>query len=273
MTIAQILNQFPEIESEILLAHVLKQNKEFLYLHGETHITQQQLSAFKKMAKLRLAGLPIAYVTGIKYFYGLPFKVNRDVLIPRPETEWLVERSIRIINRKLKSNPRAKQNIIDVGTGSGCIAISLSKHIDQKYVGLYASDISEKALAVAKKNATTHNVSVSFSHASLLEHTRRKFDLIIANLPYVPASHYIILKEGLKYEPKHAITDGTDTFILITHLLKQAATRLQKDGVIVLETDPSSIKIIKNTAKQYFPKQKLQVFKDLKKVSRYIMIS
>lgn len=262
MTIAQALKKYSAIEADLLLGHVLKQSKEFLYLHDDKKLTSVQQNKFLGMTKKRQTGLPVAYLIGYKYFYGLKFKVNKDVLIPRPETEWIVDKTLQIIGKKPLS-------IIDVGTGSGCIAISLAKNSKAK---IFATDISNRALKVAKENAKINKVKIDFSKHNLLEGVKGKFDVIIANLPYVPVSEYKKFKKNLKFEPKLALTDGTNDFILIEKLLTQASGRLNSNGKILLEIDPLFAMPLKRIVKNLMPNKKCEVFKDLNKLDRYIFI-
>lgn len=288
MTIAEILKQFPEIESDALLSHIIKQPKEFLYVHGDTKLTNKQLAEFIKLAKRRSSGVPLAYVIGYKYFYGLKFAVNRHVLIPRPESEWLVDKALKFIranqsegkkplsskreSKKLPKNfNKRKLKVIDVGTGSGCIAISIAKHTKNS-VQTSATDISLKTLAVAQNNAKCHDVTIQFYHSDLLSGIRGKFDIIIANLPYVPVTDYIILRESLKHEPMHALTDGTDNSTLIQKFAEQALKKLAPNGIILLEIDPSSKPILQKLKKK-MPSASMKFAKDLRGLWRYCLIA
>ncbi|HEX3095881.1 MAG TPA: HemK/PrmC family methyltransferase, partial [Patescibacteria group bacterium] len=134
MTIAESLKKYKDIEADLLLGAVLKQSKEFLYLHPDKVLTAGQTKKLADMVKKRKAGMPAAYLLGYKYFYGLEFKVNQHVLIPRPESEWLVDETLKIISQKLKRNAKEPLKVLDVGTGSGCLAISIAKNADKKRV-------------------------------------------------------------------------------------------------------------------------------------------
>jgi release factor glutamine methyltransferase len=218
--------------------------------------------------------VPVAYILGYKYFYGLKFKVNRHVLIPRPETEWLVDKTLEIIDQKFKASPTKTLKILDVGTGSGCIPISIAANIAKKWtpkkvkikVKIYGSDISHSALKVAQDNAKTQKVKVNLNQRDLLSGTTGKFDIIIANLPYVPQKDYEKYYDNLQHEPKLALTDGTDQFILIRKFLQQSKKNLAKNGYILLETDPVSTKIIKSI----FAKAKFK--EDIHGLIRYAII-
>lgn len=253
MTLREILKKYSAIEIEILLEHVLKKPKEFLFMHPETKLTAAQLVKLDGYIKRRIKGEPIAYLVGYKYFYGLKFKVTKDTLIPRPETEWLVDQVIKL---------GAGKKILDMGTGSGCIAISIAKNIKTH---IHAADISSGALSIAKQNAKLHHAKVMFFKSNLFSNLPYKYDFIIANLPYVPVADYKKLKGNLKHEPKSALTDGTKTGDkIISNFLKQAKDHLNPGGKIFLEIDPSQIKA--------FVGYPAKIYKDLKHLDRYAII-
>lgn len=256
MTISEALKKYSQIEADLLLGHVLNKGKEFLYMHGEKKLTALQQKKFETMTAKRKKGMPVAYLLGYKYFYGLKFKVTPNVLIPRPESEWLVEEVLRLT----KSKPKVK--ILDVGTGSGAIAISIAKSSKAR---VFASDISAKALSVAKANAKANNVKVSFIKSDLLKEVKGKFDIIIANLPYVPISDYKNLLKNLKFEPKLALTDGRDDFRLVLNLVEQAKDHLSPQGTLLLEVDPKSFKYLE----PYQPK----AYRDINRLCRFAVIN
>ena len=262
MTISQALKLYADIEIELLLGHALKQSKEFLYMHPRLKLTPQQTSKLNKLAEKRRAGMPIAYLLGHKYFYGLKFKVTKDTLIPRPETEWLVEKTVDIVNRKLNSKTRSVLRILDMGTGSGCIAISLSKLLDGNKVTIEASDISSKALTVAIENSLTHKAPVKFVQSNLFDKITGRYDIVIANLPYVPVKEYRKLTQALKHEPRTAITDDTDDFKLIRTFLANVKKYLKKDGIVLMEVDPATPGSLKISSKL--------IHKDFQGLKRYL---
>lgn len=265
MTIADALKQYSSLEIEILLGHLLNKSKEFLYLHRELKLTPAEVEKLAEMAVNRTKGTPVAYVTGHKHFYGLNFKVSPNVLIPRPETEWIVEESLKVINKKLKDKKRKVVRVLDVGTGSGAIAVSIAFASDPSKVQVFATDISDKALAVAKQNANAAKVIINFSKHDLLTGVKGKFDIITANLPYVPESDYKKFYDNLQYEPKLALSDGTDDFILIKKLLTQLPSRLNKEAVVLLEIDPKAADLKINGYRK-------SIVKDLKGLNRFIKL-
>ena len=264
MTIAETLKKYTDVESDLLLSHVLNKTKEFLYLHPEKKLTELQCKKFIWLANQRRHGVPVAYLLGYKFFYGLKFKVNRDVLIPRPETEWLVDKSMQILTAKLKRPNITKLKVLDLATGSGCIGISIAKHTKNRQVSVFASDVSEKALTVARSNNRLHKTKIKFYHSDLLKDVPSQYDLIIANLPYVPFSDYKKFHSNLKFEPKTALTDGGEDFKLIKKFLKQVPSSLAKGGVILLEVDPKFFK--SKEAKGW------RVVKDLSGLKRFALM-
>ncbi|MBI4779392.1 peptide chain release factor N(5)-glutamine methyltransferase [Candidatus Falkowbacteria bacterium] len=295
MTIAQSLKlavgklsaekiNLPHLEAEILLSAVLKKPREFILAHGEAGLTKPQIANFKSQIKKRLKGLPIAYLTGAKEFYGLDFIVNKNVLIPRPETELMVEEVLNFTPRG--SRPAA---FIDVGTGSGCIIIALAKqNINGK---LFAIDISAKALTVAKQNARTHNVhkKIKFLKGDLLSplihnsaFKTADSDLIItANLPYgwkAWKNNCSMNTVGLKFEPQIALYAGKNGLELYEKLFKQINyliynTKYKIQNTIMLcEIDPRQTAKIKQLVKRELPEATCQIKKDLSGLDRLAII-
>lgn len=264
MTIKQILSKYSIPESELLLGDVLKQSKEFLYLHPEQKLTSLQDKLFLKLFTSFKKGVPIAYLLGYKDFYGLRFKVSRATLIPRPESEWLVNSAIMIL--KTKTVPQ----VIDIGTGSGCLAISLKVHSPGAEVT--AIDISSQALLVAKFNAKAHKTKIKFRKQSLLRGDKSKYDLIIANLPYVPKKVYNKLLPNLKFEPKSALVDPKQDFNLYEQLLSNLPSRLSPKGVALLEIDPSMKMLLEKWCTKNIPRAHLTFTRDFHGLWRFCEI-
>ena len=213
-------------------------DKSELVLRGERELTSDELEMLQMMVELRLKNVPVAYITGKKEFYGREFKVAPDVLIPRPETEALIN-----IVKELSSDG---QVIVDVGTGSGCIAITLALETNTKLFGI---DISPAALNIARENAERLGASVDFISGDLLANYRgEKPDIVVANLPYVDKSWEWTSPE-LKYEPEVALFSEDGGLFEIKRLIRQAA----KLGVeiLALEADPSQHEKIIDFAKKY----------------------
>jgi len=258
----KILNQknifSSALDAEILLAFVLKKPKEYLYAHPFNNLTIQQFNNFKKLISRRIKHEPVAYITGHKEFYGLNFLVNKKVLIPRPETELLVEETIKIVNN-LTIKQFSNLAIFDVGTGSGCIAIALAKNLPRAKI--IATDISKSALRLAKQNARRHGVSpqITFLRGNLLEPILKipnfKFlisnFIIVANLPYLTTKEWQRSQPEIrKYEPRQALDAGPDGLKYFRELFEQIITyNLQPKSLIFEIGYNQAPKIKKLTAK------------------------
>lgn len=273
MTIRDALRRQPKIESDLLLAHVLDKSREFLYTNPEQRLTNKQWQKFRTLCARRKKSEPVAYLVGYKDFYGLRHKVNKDVLIPRPETEWLVDQALSTLPSLKKKSSKPKLRILDLGTGSGCIAISLAKNLPNDGYGLWGSDISKKALSIAKFNAVKHGAKIKFIRSDLFAKIPGRFDLIIANLPYVPIKDYTRQKNNLKFEPRLALSDGGNTWKLYEKLFRTLRGYINKKALIMLEIDPGSENLIKTWGLKYLPNTNIKFFKDLRGLVRYAVLS
>lgn len=244
VTIAQVLLEasqtlarsgVPESRREAasLLAHVLKRNRTFLIAHGDDELGADSLKSFHAYVERRAAGEPSQYITGSQDFYGRSFIVNPDVLIPRPETELLIEAACKYLG-----HPTSTSLICDVGTGSGCIVITLLHQIpNTSAIGV---DISEAAIAVAEKNARAHEVAdrVSFLVSDCFNALPRhvSFELIVSNPPYVSAAAVLGLQREVRdHEPLVALSPGADGLLVIRRLLNEAPRFLKDNGLLVME--------------------------------------
>jgi release factor glutamine methyltransferase len=220
----------PRLEAEILLAHVLGQNRVYLYTNYDAPVNQNERDKFREFIKRRSQHEPSAYITGTKEFMSLEFIVNPAVLIPRPESELLVERAVKLF----QDQPCV---ICDVGTGSGAIAVSLALYLPQAKV--YATDISPAALATAQANAARLEAEVEFREGDLLSpflDRNNYFDLIVANLPYITADEYQDLEPGVKdYEPVTALLAPGDGLDIYRRLLPQALSVMKPGAYIMME--------------------------------------
>lgn len=224
----------PALEAELLLRHVLGWDKTTFFARLQDTLPPEQRDAFLGLLRQRLAHKPSAYITGRREFYGLDLHVAPGVLIPRPETEHVVEHCLRLGRALCAAERRA--TFVDVGTGSGAIALAVARHLPQ--IEALATDSSPAALAIAAYNAKRLRLAgrVRFLHGNLLEPVPGPLDLIAANLPYVPtAVCESLAPEVREHEPRAALDGGTDGLDLIRRLLGQAAGRLRAGGAIVLE--------------------------------------
>ncbi|MGE5390460.1 MAG: peptide chain release factor N(5)-glutamine methyltransferase [Deltaproteobacteria bacterium] len=230
----------PRLEAELLLAHVLGQSRVYLYANYEAPSNPPEREAYRTLIKRRAAGEPLAYITGTKEFMSLTYQVGPQVLIPRPETELLVEQVIDLVRGTAASSEEMGDppavRICDVGTGSGAIAVSLAYYLPGS--SLSAVDLSAAALETAQANALRNEVYVEYHHGDLLAPLAgtQPFDYIVANLPYIPESEYLALDRGiLEYEPREALLAGGDGLDLYRLLLPQALDLLKPGGYIVYE--------------------------------------
>lgn len=265
-------------EAEIILGHIINKDRAYILAHPENKINWRQHIKFNRLIRQRGSGVPLAYLTGHKEFFGLDFFVNKNVLIPRPDTEILVESAIAII-----SNTQYQITLIDIGTGSGCIPISILKTLQHKNIEAHAIDISKKALRVAKKNAEKHNVKINFHQGDLLAPILRNCELtansseiiITANLPYLTQTQFDT-EPSIKKEPKLAlIADNKNGLSLYEKLLKQLQSlifNLQSSVTLLLEIDPSQTIEIKNIIQKLLPTASIIIKKDLAGHDRVVII-
>ena len=216
------------LEAELLLAHMLKVERSWLYAHGEELLAEDQCSTFESLVARRMAGEPIAYLTGSREFYGRDFIVSPAVLIPRPETELLVELALE------RLSPNAA-DILDVGTGSGCIALTLAA--ERPGWQVTATDISQAALEVCRINAERLSLpKVRLLAGDLLSPVAgQRFAAILSNPPYVAAGDPHLSRGDLRFEPDSALSAGADGLGLIRRLVEQAPDHLQAGGWLFIE--------------------------------------
>ena len=241
--------QSPVLDANILLCHFLNLSKTALICNDSRILTETELDLIQKGIEKRLSGLPVAYITNHKEFFGYDFYVDQNVLIPKPDTELLVEQALLAVDKALSTAPEKKADykIADVCTGSGCIAISVLKTLFQKYgssIKVAASDISKAALAVAEKNADTllsqeERQNISFYQGDLFQafssSENQKFDMILSNPPYVPTNLTEELLSDGRSEPRLALDGESDGLGIIRRLVVEAKNHLKEGGVFFLE--------------------------------------
>jgi len=226
----------PKAAAEILLAESLHLRRIDLYLQYDRPLEKRELSAFKILLKRKLKREPVAYIVGQKEFWSLSFIVTRDVLIPRPETECLVEATMDIIN---VTGGETNIRVLELGTGSGALIISLASQ--KQGIDYYASDISKKALAVAKQNAVRHGLNdIHFFAGDWMDPLaaeKRCFDVIVSNPPYIPSRQIETLAPEIhRYEPLMALDGDEDGLKCLKHIVQNAWIYLKPNGWLVLET-------------------------------------
>lgn len=280
--IKEILKKFQGLDQrdlEVFISEILDRDKSFVISHWE-----QELSLFQYLKLLyfiyqRKQGYSVAAIIGHKEFYNLDFFVNKKVLIPRPETELVVEEAIGILNNELRTQ-NDQTILIDVGTGSGCIPISILKNIKEP-IQTFAIDISKYALWVAKKNAKKHNVNINFRAGNLLEPILKSYRLqantliITANLPYLTEQQFQA-EPSIQQEPKNALVAEKQGLALYEELLKQIKSQLlivSCSWFIFLEIDPSQTKAALNLIQQILPEANFEIKKDLAGLDRLVKIT
>lgn len=282
MTIQEIFisyrSKINTFDLELLLANSLAKTREFVLSHPEYELTSHQSSVISKLISRRIKGEPVAYLTGHKEFYGLDFVVNKHTLVPRPETELMVE---KVLNESSIINHESC-TIIDVGTGSGCVIISIAKNIPANYelsaINFFATDISKEALKVAKKNTSIHDLDkkIKFLHGNILDPflktlgTKKMLSkklVITANLPYLSEEIYNSAPIDVKnFEPKSALYSpeaGLQHYRKLLEQLKSSAFVLQSSITCFLEISPEQKQPIIKIIKSFFPKANIAFTKDL----------
>jgi release factor glutamine methyltransferase len=260
--LAPVASAEARLEAEVLLRHVLGLTRAQLYAQFDRPLLADQAAAYADLLARRLAHEAVAYLTGHREFFGLDFLVNRHVLIPRPETELLVELGLSEARRLAHLAP-AGLTIADVGTGSGCVAISLAVHLPTARV--YALDASAPALAVVGENCRRHGVAgrVTLLPGDLLAPLPEPVHIIVANLPYIPRPELETLPPEIRlHEPRAALDGGEDGLAAIRRLLAQAPAHLWPGGAILLEIGQGQGQAVVALARQYFPAAAIAVHGD-----------
>ena len=219
------------LAAELLVAHSLSVKREYLYAHDERVLRDEEIQALENALYDRISGVPLQYIVGRQEFYGRYFRVTPDVLIPRPETEYIVEAVLEIQNAAdQNSHPR----ILDVGTGSGCIAVTLALEISEAEV--FGSDISERALQVARTNASRLGASVALVCMDVMDAVASEFEFIVSNPPYVRRGDmHWLQREVREYEPHLALFSPDDELEMYRRLVAEAERLLSPGSYLVME--------------------------------------
>lgn len=224
LTLAKI--EEADNDAWLLLSKVCKMNRTSYYMHMGDEVTSEQLNEYEFLIKKRAERVPLQYITGEQEFMGLNFHVNSNVLIPRQDTETLVEEALKLVEPGMK--------ILDVCTGSGCIIISILKKCH--YVEGMGSDISKQALNVAKENAKLNNVAVDFERSDLFENISGKYDMIVSNPPYIRTDVIpTLMPEVCEFEPMEALDGKEDGLFFYRKIIKECRTYLNPNGKILFE--------------------------------------
>ncbi|WP_279223290.1 peptide chain release factor N(5)-glutamine methyltransferase [Megamonas hypermegale] len=258
--------QSARLDAEVLLSHVLRQERIYLYVHFDEPMEQNELSKFREYVKKRAQHVPIAYIIGEREFMGLPFKVTKDTLIPRPDTEILVENVLNNVDKDKEIE------IVDIGTGSGAIILSLLVNLPNAQGKTV--DISSKAIEVAKENAVNLQVNdrCEFFVGDLFAPLNdNKFDLIVSNPPYIPQKDIATLEDDVKeYEPVSALTDGGDGLSYYRRLLSEGKAYIKENGFIALEIGIYQSEDVKQIAMDNGWKN-IKIIKDYAGIDRVVL--
>ncbi|TBR17151.1 peptide chain release factor N(5)-glutamine methyltransferase [bacterium] len=263
------LRKKPMNEAEILFTEILGCQRHNLYLDKDKRLDQEKSAFISQTLKRRINGEPLDYILGKTEFMGLEFKVDNRVLIPRADTEVLVEAVI-----ELSQEIKGEIKILDVGTGSGCIAISLAKFIPRAFID--AVDISPGALEVAKINAGLNNVKnrVQFSESDLFQNIRTgegKYDIIVSNPPYIVRREIERLSKEVRHEPRAALDGGLDGLDFYRRIIKEPRFYLKDNGFLVLEIGFGQRNYVENILQEYEYFNIIKVIKDYNNIDRVLV--
>ena len=255
----------PGLETNMIISHVLKMSNEKIFIQRERRIYKKSLNKIYRLINKRIKGIPMAYLLKSAYFYSNKFFINSNVLIPRPESELLVDQAYESIKNK------KNQQILDLCCGSGCIGISIYKKLQQKPQIVF-SDISREALKVCKKNVTKFRIKKNSTivQGDLFQKINKKFNLIICNPPYINYRDFLNLEKSIKnYEPKEALVSTGNGTSHLKKIIKGSKKRLHEDGILIVEIGYDQ----SNEIEDFFKKHgfnDIVVLKDLSGIKRAI---
>ncbi len=264
----------PRSDAQALMAHVVGKGREWVVAHGESFLSKAHGEKFSALCDLRAEGTPMAYVVGSAGFFGRDFLVNDAVLVPRPETEHLVDAALAYLRGRFeRGEARRVQTVLDVGTGSGAIACTIACEVAN--VSVDGIDISEPALRVADANAQRLNVRArcKFTRGDLAAPVLdRVYDVLVANLPYIPSADVPVPPEAAGFEPRVALDGGADGLVQYRRLMPQAARIVRPGGVFLAEGAPPVMDGLLALARASFPDAAVAVEEDYAGLARYVRV-
>jgi release factor glutamine methyltransferase len=265
------LSESPSLDAQVLIAHIVHRSRAWVLAHTEYELSPPECEALEKASSKAENGMPLPYVLGSWEFYGRKFYVTPAVLIPRPETELLVEKALDWVDNYDKEKSNENLLVADIGCGSGCIGISLA--MAHPHLQVLASDISCNVLSVAQRNAIFHSVisQLHLVQCNLIPAISKRFHLICANLPYIPTQILAQLKVYQK-EPTQALDGGLDGLDFIKQLLYASPKYLAPDGLMLLEIGAMQGESVKYLAQAAFPNAVIDLYCDLAGYDRLIAI-
>jgi release factor glutamine methyltransferase len=259
------------LDAALLLEHVTGSSRAAFIANGERLLAEDESARFAELVERRATGIPVAYLIGTAGFYGRTFSVNQSVLVPRPETEHIVDAVLPGLRRRAARD----QRLADIGTGCGALAVTLAAELPASSV--FATDLLDDALALARRNAARHGVSLrcTFLAGDLAAPLQRfgPFDAVCANLPYVPSGALPELPDPVAFEPRLALDGGHDGLTLYRRLLGQLPDLMAPDGLVVLEAAPPTIEGLAAAGAAAFPRARITIGSDYAGLARFISLS
>lgn len=265
----------PRADAQILLAHTLGRDREWLVSHGESFLSRPQAEKYVALCEKRATGMPVAYITGFAGFYGREFAVNEHVLIPRPETEHLVEDAIAHLQAKIDPSAPMKQllTVFEAGVGSGAISCTIAAEVPGAIVE--GTDASTAAIKVANYNAQRLNVHTrcKFHYADVVKSNDEKsYDLVVANLPYIPSGDVPAKPDPVGFEPRIALDGGPDGLVHYRKLLAAAPRMLRPGAMLLMEAAPPTISQLHDLTVAALPEATVEIRHDYAAQERYISV-
>jgi len=260
----------PRASAEVLLAHLLSEDRLFLYLNYDRPMETEELTAFRTFVKRRIAGEPSQYITGMQEFWSLPFRVSPDVLIPRPETEVLLETVLEFLG-----SPDPEVSVVDLGTGSGAIAVALAREL--RVINLVATDSSMAAVKLAQENALMNQIDskihfVCADMFSAFSSTSAKFTVVATNPPYVSHAEFSKLSPEIRdYEPRYALDGGPDGLAAIRRIIKEAPTVLSPKGALIMEIGADQAESVSALVKDSRHYESYRIIRDYSGLDRVLL--
>ncbi len=256
------------IESQVLLRYALGIDQATFHASPDRELSDEDAEAFERMVERRVEGEPLSYITGHREFYGLDFFVTPDVLVPRHETELLVEAVLEYA----RSRGDHALTIADIGTGSGCIAVALGHHLPNATV--YATDVSHEALRIADKNVRKHGLEgrVHLRQGDLFEALDGPVDVVASNPPYLSTEEAADLPPDVQREPRIALAAGSDGMDVLSRLIEGAREYVKPGGLLALEIDPRRLKAVERLAGRAFEGGEVAVIKDHMGLDRVVTV-
>jgi release factor glutamine methyltransferase len=267
-------SESPRTDAQLLLAFVANKDKEWVLAHGEAFLSKAQSEKYDELCAIRAKGTPIAYILGFAGFYGREFAVSDKVLVPRPETEHLVDEALAYIrDRVVQLMPKQFVTVLDVGVGSGAIGVTLAAEVSQVFVE--GTDISMGALKMAEHNAKRFNVAqrCKFLHGDLATPVmERSYDVVVANLPYIPSADLPKPPESAAFEPKDSLDGGADGLDHYRRFMPQAKRLLKPGGLMLLEAAPPTMDALGVLVHETFPRGEIDLGEDYGGRLRYVKL-